>query len=93
VLRRDCGYVLCIGEANKAVVAKQRQCNTSVYFRPGGQRSDRLLEQRINITFCAKLGKSVSETLQMLTEAYGADAMKKLSVYEWHKSLKRVGKT
>jgi hypothetical protein len=29
----------------------------------------------------------------MLTEAYGADAMKKLSVYEWHKSLKRVGKT
>jgi hypothetical protein len=31
----------------------------------------RLLEQRINIKFCAKLGKSASETLQMLTEAYG----------------------
>jgi hypothetical protein len=24
----------------------------------------------------------------MLTEAYGADAMKKLSVYKWHKRFK-----
>jgi hypothetical protein len=39
--------------------------------------SDRLLEQHINIKFCAKLRKSTSVTLQMLTEAYGADAMKK----------------
>jgi hypothetical protein len=42
--------------------------------------SDRLLEQCINIKFCAKLGKNASETLQMLTEAYGADAMKKSNV-------------
>jgi hypothetical protein len=48
----------------------------------------RLLEQRINIKFCAKLDKSASETLQMLTEAYGADAMKKLSVFVWHKWFK-----
>jgi hypothetical protein len=50
--------------------------------------SDRLLEQHINIKFCAKLGKSASETLQMLTEAYGADAMKKWSVFEWHERFK-----
>jgi transposase len=43
-----------------------------VCFRPGGKTSDSLLEQRINIKFCAKLGKSESKTLQMLTEAYGA---------------------
>jgi hypothetical protein len=49
---------------------------------------DRLLEQRINIKFCAKLNKSASETLQMLIEAYGADAMKKSSVSEWHKRFK-----
>jgi hypothetical protein len=55
--------------------------------------SDRLLEQRINITFCAKLGESASETLQMLTEAYGADAMKKSNVFDGIKGLKRVGKT
>jgi hypothetical protein len=50
-----------------------------VCFHPGGKMSDGLLEHCIiNITFCAKLGKSVSETLQMLTEAYSADAMKRL---------------
>jgi transposase len=47
-----------------------------------------LLEQRINIKFCAKLGKSASETLQMLTVAYGADAMEKSSIAEWHKRFK-----
>jgi hypothetical protein len=50
--------------------------------------SDTLLEQCINIKFCAKLGKSMSATLQMLTAAYGADAMKKSSVFEWHKRFK-----
>jgi hypothetical protein len=50
--------------------------------------SDRLLEQCINTKFCAKLGKSTSETLQMLTEAHGADAVKKSSVFEWHKRFK-----
>jgi hypothetical protein len=50
--------------------------------------SDKLLEQRINIKFCAKSGTSASETLQMLTEAYGADAMKTSSVCVWHKRFK-----
>jgi hypothetical protein len=50
----------------------------------------RLLERCINIKLRAKLGKSASETLQMLTEAYGADAMKKSSGI---KGSKRVGKT
>lgn len=49
---------------------------------PGGTRSDWSLEQRTNTRFCA------TETLQMLTETYGADAMKKSSVSEWHKRLK-----
>jgi hypothetical protein len=50
--------------------------------------SDRLLEQYINIIFFAKLGKSASETLQMLTEADGADVMRKSGVFEWHKRFK-----
>jgi hypothetical protein len=85
---RVCGCFLCVGEANKAVVVKQWQCYTSVCFCPGGKMSDRSLEQRIKIKFCAKLGKSPSASLQMLTEAYGADAMKKLSVFEWRKRFK-----
>jgi hypothetical protein len=80
VLRRVCGCVLCVGEANKAVVVKQWQCYTSVCFCPGGEMSDRLLEQCINIKFYAKLGKNASKTLQMLTKAYGAGAMIKSSV-------------
>jgi transposase len=50
--------------------------------------SDRLLEQRVNMRFCAKLDKIDSETQQMLTEAYGAVAMTKSSVFEWHKRFK-----
>jgi hypothetical protein len=59
-----------------------------MYFRPGRKMSDRLLEQYINVKFCAKLGKSTSETV-----AYGADAMKKSRVsLSGIKGLKRVGK-
>jgi hypothetical protein len=68
---------LCVGEA-VAVLHKR-------VFYLGRKMGDMLLEQRINIKFCAKFGKSMSETLQMLTEAYGADAVKKSSVCEWHK--------
>jgi hypothetical protein len=54
--------------------------------------SGRLLEQRINIKFCAKLDNSASETLQMLTEACGADMNSRVSL-SGIKGLKRVGKT
>ncbi|GBM59515.1 hypothetical protein AVEN_70487-1 [Araneus ventricosus] len=43
------------------------------------------LEQRANIKFCVLLEKSLSEALEMLKKAYGNDAMKKTTVYEWHK--------
>jgi hypothetical protein len=63
-----------------------------MFFRPGKKMSDRLLEQHINIKFCAKLGKSASKTLQMLTEVYGVVAMKKPVSLSGIKGLKRVGK-
>jgi hypothetical protein len=31
-----------------------------------------------------KIGKSASETSALLTVAYGENAMKKLSAFEWH---------
>jgi hypothetical protein len=62
VLQCVCGCVLCVGEANKAVVVTQWKCYTSACFHPGRKISGRLLEQCINIKFCAKLGKSTSET-------------------------------
>jgi hypothetical protein len=50
--------------------------------------SDKDLEQRINIKFCVKIGKSASGTLTILTVAYGEYAMKKVNVFEWHRLFK-----
>jgi transposase len=43
--------------------------------------SDKILEQRINIKFCEKTGKSASETSALLT-------LKKSSAFEWHRQFK-----
>jgi hypothetical protein len=43
--------------------------NESVVYTVGGKISDKNLPQRTK--FCAKIGKSVSETLALLTVAYG----------------------
>jgi hypothetical protein len=50
--------------------------------------SDENLEQPINIKSCVKIGKSASETLALLTAAYGERAMKKSSGFEWQRRLK-----
>jgi len=50
--------------------------------------SDKNLEQRINIKFCVKIGKSGSETLALLILVYGEYAMKKSSVFEWRRRFK-----
>jgi len=49
---------------------------------------DQNLEQRINIKFCVKIGKSASEKVALLTVAYGEYAMEKSSVFEWHRRFK-----
>ena len=43
------------------------------------------LEQRTNIKFLVKLGKSGNEIREMLVQVYGDDAMKKTAVYWWVK--------
>jgi len=50
--------------------------------------SDKNLEQQINIKFYVKIGISASETLALLTGAYGGYVMKKSSVFEWHRQFK-----
>jgi len=46
---------------------------------------DQFLEQQLNIKFCEKLGKNVSNTCALLSKAYEGEAMKKADVFEWHK--------
>jgi len=43
------------------------------------------LEQRVNIKFLVKLGKSGNEIREMLVQFYGDIAMKKTAVYKWVK--------
>jgi hypothetical protein len=42
-------------------------------------------EQRENIKFCQNLGKSTSETFQMIKQAYGEEALGCSAVFKWHK--------
>jgi transposase len=45
------------------------------------ESSDR--EQRVNMKFCFKLGKSSAETHEMLVEVYGDAAVARKTVYKW----------
>jgi len=51
-------------------------------------KMQRSLEQRYAIKFCAKLGKSGSETLQLLRTAYGDAVLSSSQVFRWHKAFK-----
>ena len=42
-------------------------------------------EQRTNIKFLEKLGKSPTETFVLLQEVYGKETMSRARVFEWHK--------
>ncbi len=46
------------------------------------------MEQRTNIKFCFKLGKSATETYEMIKSAYGDDAMSRSRVFEWFARFK-----
>jgi len=48
----------------------------------------RSLEQCYAIKFCAKLGKSGSETLQLLRTAYGDAVLSSSQVSRWNKAFK-----
>jgi hypothetical protein len=62
-----------------------RGSSTCPWNTVGGKICDKNLEQRINNKFCVKIVKSSSETLALLTVAYGEYTMKKSSVFGWHR--------
>jgi transposase len=47
-----------------------------------------VMEQQINIKFCVKLGKTPTETYEMLQTVYGDEALSRSSVFEWFKPFK-----
>jgi len=48
-------------------------------------------KQRICVKFCVKIGKSVSETFEMLKIAFREEAMGRTQTYEWWKRFKEGG--
>jgi hypothetical protein len=42
------------------------------------------MEQRANIQFCFKTGKTATETYQLIKQAYGDNALSRTRVYEWY---------
>ena len=41
------------------------------------------IEQRYAIKFCVKLGKTATETREMLVTAYSNEALRRTQVFEW----------
>jgi len=51
-----------------------------VFLHLTAKMGDWFSEQQINIKFCVKLVKNVSDTYAVLSEAYGGEVMKKSGV-------------
>jgi len=43
------------------------------------------MEQKANIKFCFKLGKTFTETFKLLKKVYGDDCLSRTRVFEWYK--------
>jgi hypothetical protein len=50
-----------------------------------------LFEQQENVKFCQKLGKSASETFQIIKQAYGEETLGRSAVFKWHKRSAQDG--
>jgi transposase len=42
----------------------------------------------VNIKFCYKLGKTATETHEMLVQVYGTEAVSRKCVYDWFKRFR-----
>ena len=45
-------------------------------------------EQRVNVKFCYKLGKTFTETFDMIKLVYGDDSLSRTQCYEWFRRFK-----
>jgi hypothetical protein len=46
------------------------------------------IKQRVCVKFCVELGKSPTETIQMLREAFGEYSLSRTAVFEWDSRFK-----
>jgi len=43
------------------------------------------VKQRVNVQFCVELGKSATETYDLLKKVYGDECLSRTQVFEWFK--------
>ena len=55
-------------------------------------KMDQRKEQRVCIKFCANLGKSATETLEMIQQGFGDQSLSRAQVFQWH-ALFKTGRT
>ena len=53
---------------------------------------DQRKEQRVCIKFCADVGKSATETLEMIQQGFGDQSLSCSQVFQWHARFK-TGRT
>jgi len=46
------------------------------------------MEQRTNITFCFKLGKTAAETVEMMRQVYGDNCLSHAQIFRWYARFK-----
>ena len=49
---------------------------------------DQRKEQRVFIRFCANLGKSATETLEIIQQGFGDQSLSRTQVFQWHARFK-----
>ena len=49
---------------------------------------DQRKKQRVCIKFCASLGKSATETLEMFQQGFGDQSLSRAQVFQWHARFK-----
>jgi hypothetical protein len=49
---------------------------------------DGKIKQCVCVKFCVKLGKSTTETLEILCGAFGEHSLSQTAVFEWHSHFK-----
>jgi hypothetical protein len=59
-----------------------------VFVPPSYCEMDVLKEQRVCIKFCQTLGKTATETYEMLQQAFGETALSRSKIFEWHSRFK-----
>ena len=47
------------------------------------------MEQRANIKFCSKLGKSAAETVELMRQVYGDNCLSRAHIFRWYARFKR----